>query len=54
MLKKRFYTWRYDLKRSLAKEKVVGLMKNELGGRIIKELAGLRAKMLSYFNGWQR
>ena len=30
------------------KEKVIGLMKDELGGQIMKEFVGLRAKTYSY------
>ena len=29
-------------------QKVIGLMKNELGGKIMKEFVGLRAKTYSY------
>ena len=30
------------------KKKVIGLMKDELGGKIIKEFVGLKAKTYSY------
>ena len=44
---KRFDTSNYELDRPLPKgknEKVIGLMKNELGGMIMAELVGLRPK----------
>ena len=48
----RFDTSHYELDRPLPKEKklkkVIGLMKDELGGQIMKEFVGLRAKTYSY------
>ena len=47
----RLDTSNYELNRPLMKVKnmrVIGGMKDELGGKIIKELAGLRAKTCSY------
>ena len=44
---KRFDTSNYELDRPLPKgknEKVIGLMKDELGGMIMAELVGLRPK----------
>ena len=41
----------YELERSLPKgkiEKVIGLMKDDLGCKVIKKLFGLRAKICSY------
>ena len=32
-------------------KKVIGLMKNELGGALIKKFAGLRAKTYNYLIG---
>ena len=43
----RFDTWSFDLDRPLPNGKnktVIGLIKDELGGEIMKELVGLRAK----------
>ena len=43
----RFDTSNFEIDRPLPKEKnknVIGLMKDELGGQIMKEFAGLRAK----------
>ena len=47
----RFDTSNYELYRPLPKgknKKVIGLMKDELGGEIMKEFAILRAKTYSY------
>ena len=47
----RFDTSNFEIDRPLPKgknEKVIGLMKDELGGQIMKELVGLRAKTYSY------
>ena len=47
----RFDTSNFELDRPLPKgknKKVIGLMKDELGGQIIKEFVGLRAKTYSY------
>ena len=47
----RFDTLNYELDRPLTKEKnekVIGLMKNQLGGKIMKEFAVLRATTYSY------
>ena len=44
-------TSNFEIDRPLPKrknKKVIGLMKNELGGQIMKEFAGLRAKTYSY------
>ena len=49
----RFDTSNYELDRPLPKgknKKVIGLMKDELGGQIMKEFVGLRAKTYSYLN----
>ena len=46
----RFDTSNYDLNRPLSKEKskkVIRIMQNELGRKIMKEFAGLRAKIYS-------
>ena len=48
----RFDTSNYELDRSLPKgkhKKVIRLMKDELGGKIMKEFVGLRVKTYSYF-----
>ena len=48
----RFDTCNYELERPLPKgknKKAIGLMKDELGGKIMKKLLGLRAKAYSYF-----
>ena len=50
-IKKRFHTPNYETDRLLPKgknEKVIGLMKDELGGQIMKEFVGLKAKTYSY------
>ena len=47
----RFDTSNFEIDRPLPKgenKKVIGLMKNELGGQIMKEFVGLRAKTYSY------
>ena len=47
----RFDSSKYELERPLHTGKhwkVIGLMKNELGREIMKDLAGLRAKTYSY------
>ena len=47
MLKKRFDTSNYEVNRPLPKEKnkkVIGLMKDELGGKITTDFAALRLK----------
>ena len=46
-----FDTSNYYLNRPLPKEKnkkVIGLMKNKLDGKVVKEFVGLRAKTFSY------
>ena len=46
----RFDTSNYELDRSLSKgknKKVIGLIKDELGGKIMPEFVGLRAKTYS-------
>ena len=51
MLKKRFDTSNYELNRPLLtgkNKKVIGLMKDELGGKIITEFVILRPKTYSY------
>ena len=50
-VKTRFDTSNFELDKPLAKgknKKVIGLMKNELGGQVTKEFDGLRAKIYSY------
>ena len=45
----RFDTWNYELDRPLPKrknKKVIGFMKDELGGKIMTKFVGLRAKIL--------
>ena len=47
----RFDTSNFEIDRPLRKEKnekVIGLMKDELGGQIMQEFVGLRAKPYSY------
>ena len=47
----RFDTSNYELNRLLAKgenKKEIGLMKDELGGKIMTKFDGLRAKLYSY------
>ena len=49
----RFDTSNYEFDSPLPKgknKKVIGLMKHELGGQIMKEFVGLRAKTYSYLN----
>ena len=51
MLKKSFDTSNYELEIPLLEgktKKVIGLMKDDLGGKIMKEFVGLRAKTYSY------
>ena len=51
MLKREYDTSNYELKRPLTKlknKKVIGLMKDELGGKIMTKFVGLRAKTYSY------
>ena len=48
----RFDTSNFEIDRPLPKgknKKVIGLMKNELGGQIMKEFVGLVAKTYSYW-----
>ena len=50
-VKTRFDTSNYELNRPLSKgknKKVIGIMKDGLGGKIKKEFVGLRAKTYSY------
>ena len=50
-VKTRFDASIYELNRSLLKrksKKVIGVMKNELGGKIMNEFIGLRSKTYSY------
>ena len=49
-VEKRFDTSNFEIDRPLPKEKkkVIGLMNDELGGKIIKKFVGLRAKTYSY------
>ena len=45
----RFDTRNYELNRQLPKinnEKVIGVMKDELGGKIMKEIIGLKGKSI--------
>ena len=51
-VKTRFDTSNFEIDRPLAKGKdknLIGLMKNELGGQIIKKFVGLRAKAYSIY-----
>ena len=51
MLEKRFDTSDFEIDKPLPigkNKKVIGLMKDELGGKIMKKLIGLRAKTCSY------
>ena len=51
MLKKKFDTSNFEIGRPLPKgknKKVIGLMKDELDGQIMKEFVGLRAITHSY------
>ena len=50
-VEKRFDTSNYEVNRPLPtgkNEKVIGLMKDELGGKIMTEFAALRSKSYSY------
>ena len=50
-VEKRFDTSNYEIDIPFPKgknEKVIGLMKDELGGQIMKEFFGIRAKTYSY------
>ena len=48
-VEKRFDTSNYEVNRPLRKiKKVIGLMKNELGGKFMTEYAALRTKTYSY------
>ena len=50
-VEKRFDTSNYEIKRALPtgkNKKVIGLMKDELGGRIMTEFVALRPKTYSY------
>ena len=50
-VERRFYTSNYEVNRPLLKgrnKKVIGLMKNELGGKIMTEFAALRPKTYFY------
>ena len=54
ILKKRFDTSNYEVNRPLPtgkNKKVIGLMKDELGGKIITEFVTLRPKTYSYLTG---
>ena len=53
MLKTRYDTLNYELDRPLLKcknKKVIGLMKDELDGKIMKKIVGLRAKTIWLLN----
>ena len=53
-VEKRFDTSNYEVDRPLPKgknKKVIGLMKDELGGKIITEFVALRSKTYSYLTG---
>ena len=50
-VEKRFDTSPFEIDRSLPigkNKKLIGLMKDELGGQIMKKFVGLRGKMYSY------
>ena len=51
LLKKRFDTSIYEINRPLSvgkNKKVIGLMKDELGGKVMTEFVALRPKTYSY------
>ena len=53
-VEKRFETSNHEVNRPLPKgknKKVIGLMKDELGGKIMTEFAALRPKTYSYLMG---
>ena len=53
----RFDTSNYELDRPLPKgknKKVIGLMKDELGGKIITKFVGLRAKTYNYSSAYEK
>ena len=51
-VEKRFHTSHYEVNRPTGKnKKVIGLMKDELGGKIITEFVALRSKTYSYLTG---
>ena len=53
-VEKRFDTSNYEVNRPLSTEKnkkVIGIMKDELGGKIITEFVTLKPKTYSYFTG---
>ena len=57
MLKKRFYTSNYEVNRPLPigeNEKVIGLMKDQLGGKIMTKFIALRPKTYSYLRNDDR
>ena len=50
-VEKRFDTYNFEIDRPLPSgkdAKVIGLMKDELGGKTMKKIVGLRAKRYSY------
>ena len=47
-IKTRFHTSNYELDILLSKGKVIGLMKDDLGGKIMAKFVGLRANSYSY------
>ena len=54
-VEKRFDTSNYEVNRPLPKgknKKVIGLMKDELGGTIMTEFVALRPKIYSYLQGF--
>ena len=57
MLKKRFYTSNYEVNRPLnigENEKVIGLMKDQIGGKIMTKFIALRPKTYSYLRNDDR
>ena len=53
-VEKRFDTSNYEVNRPLPtgrNKKLIGLMKDKLGGKIMKEFAALRSKTYSYLMG---